>query len=65
VTFTGSSIKATLATQATRQGSTNLLSDQYLETNFDDTGVYYAIVVTSNTANTAFQSCLINFILES
>jgi hypothetical protein len=65
VTFTGESLTATLGTQATRQGKSNLLIDQYLETNFDDTGVYYAIVVTSNTNNTAFQSCLINFILES
>lgn len=65
VTFSGDTLTSTLATQFTRSGSTNLLINQYLETNFDDTGVYYAIVLTSSAANMTLQSCLINFVLES
>ena len=65
VTFTGTTLTSTLATQATRQGSSNLLINQYLETNFDDTGVYYAIVITSAVNNLGLQACLINFVLES
>lgn len=65
VTFTGTTLTSTLATQATRQGGSNLLINQYLETNFDNTGVYYAIVVTSTANNLALQACLINLVLES
>jgi hypothetical protein len=65
VTFTGTTLTSTLATQATRQGSSNLLINQYLETNFDDTGVYYAIVITSAVNNLGLQACLINLVLES
>jgi hypothetical protein len=65
VTFTGTTLTSTLATQATRQGNSNLLINQYLETNFDNTGVYYAIVITSAVNNLGLQACLINLVLES
>lgn len=64
VTFTGATLTSTLATQATRLGSANLLINQYLETNFDDTGIYYAIVITSAINNLGLQAVLINFVLE-
>jgi hypothetical protein len=65
VTFTGETLTSSLATQATRLGSSNLLVNQYLETNFDDTGVYYAIVVTSAVNNLGLQACLVNLVMES
>lgn len=65
VTFTGEALTSTLATQATRQGNSNLLINQYLESNFDDSGIYYALVVTSSVNNLALQACLVNFVLES
>jgi hypothetical protein len=65
VTFTGEALTSTLATQFTRAGGSNLLINQYLETNFDNTGVYYAIVITSSVANMTLQACLINFVLET
>lgn len=65
VTFTGDTLTSSLATQATRLGSNNLLVNQYLETNFDDTGVYYAIVITSAVNNLSLQAVLVNLVLES
>ena len=65
VTFTGDTLTSSLATQATRLGSSNLLVNQYLETNFDDTGVYYAIVVTSAVNNLGLQAVLVNLVMES
>lgn len=65
VTFTGETLTSTLATQATRQGSSNLLINQYLETNYDNTGIYYAIVVTGAVNNLGLQATLVNFVMES
>lgn len=64
VTFSGVSLSSTLATQSTRQGSATFLVNQYLEMDFNDNGVYYALVVTSNVNNLALQSALVNLILE-
>lgn len=65
LTFTGKSLVSSSATQVTRKVDGSFSLNLYLETKFDDSPEYYALVVRSNANNTPVLPSIINLVLET